>query len=108
MTIRGFVALVTVAAACVGTACARPRPQPANPPRIQDSPPEQRAALDSAARLGLDAEKDRWGIEKSEERKRQARDREEQQNSHKAVIPMPAPNGTPLPSHDAGSDAGHD
>jgi hypothetical protein len=102
VTIRGFVALVVL-----GAACARPRPQPANPPRIQDSPPEQRAALDSAARLGLDAEKERWGIEKSEERKRQARDREEEQKSHKAVIPMPAPGGVPA-IHDGGTDAGRD
>ncbi|HVU52768.1 MAG TPA: hypothetical protein VHL80_18935 [Polyangia bacterium] len=86
MTIRGYVALVVLMAAC-----ARPKPPPAPPPRIQDSPPEQREALNGAARLGLEAEEQRWNIEAAKERKRQAAEREEAAASHKTVIPMPAP-----------------
>jgi hypothetical protein len=61
------------------------------PPRLPESPPEQKAALDDAARLGLQAETQRWQIEAAKELKRIEAYRAEQK-SNKIVIPMPAPN----------------
>ena len=71
---------------------AREKPLPQNPPRIIDSPPEQRAALNEAANLGLPAEEKRWGIEKAKELKRQEAEKAEDRRSKTAVIPMPPPN----------------
>jgi hypothetical protein len=96
VTGRGFAVLVLLT-----TACARPKPEPATPPRIPDSAPEQSAALNYAARLGLEAEEQRWGIEAAKERKRQA-DEEAESRKKTAVIPMPAPNDSDGGSADGG------
>jgi hypothetical protein len=87
-------------------ACARPKPPPAPPARIQDSPPEQREALNEAARLGLEPEERRWNIEAAKERKRIAAAREEEAASHKTVIPMPSPQTGGRPSADGGAGDG--
>jgi hypothetical protein len=91
-----------LAAVLFAAACGRPKPPPANPPRIQDSPPEQAAALNAAARLELPAEEERWGVEPAKERKRQADEKKAEGASKTAVIPMPPPNGA-ASSADAGS-----
>jgi hypothetical protein len=100
--LRELGAVVVLAAAC-----ARPKPPPAPPPRIQDSPPEQIAALNNAARLGLEPEERRWNIEAAKERKRLEAERREEASSHKTVIPMPSPQTGGRASADAGvPDAG--
>jgi hypothetical protein len=97
VTVRGVVALTLLTAAC-----ARTKPQSTNPPRIQDSPPEQAAALNAASHLELEPEEQRWQIEAAKERKRQQADRAET-NRDKAVIPMPSMNDA-----GAGPDASAD
>jgi hypothetical protein len=87
-------------------ACARPKPQPASPPRIPDSSPEQIAALNNAARLGLEPEEQRWGIEAAKERKREADDRAEERRKRTALIPMPAPNDSGVFGDGGGADGG--
>jgi outer membrane PBP1 activator LpoA protein len=86
VTVRGVVALALLAAACTHA-----KPLPENPPRIQASPPEQAAALNAAARLGLEAEEQRWQIDAAKELKRQEADRQQSANN-KTVIPMPSMN----------------
>lgn len=88
----------------LGTACAtKLKPLPQNPPRIIDSPPEDRAALNEAAGLGLPAEERRWGVEEQKELKRQAAEKAEDKKRKIVVIPMPAPNDAGV-FNDAGSD----
>ena len=81
--------LVILAAAC---GLARQKPLPQNPPRIGDSPPEQRAALNEAANLGIPQEERRFGIEQEKELKRQEAEKAEDRKSRTAVIPMTPPN----------------
>lgn len=96
--------LLVVLALLVG-ACARQRPQPTQPARINDSPPERAAALNEAARLGLPAEERRWGIEEAKERKRQEEERAESAK-RTVVIPMPAVNDGGTARGADGGDAG--
>jgi hypothetical protein len=62
------------------------------PPRIHDSPPEQIEALNDAARLGLQAEEQRWQIEAAKELKAGEEYRKEQAAKKTSVIPMGPPN----------------
>jgi hypothetical protein len=68
------------------------KPLPQNPPRIIDSPPEQRAALNEAANLGIPQEERRFGIEQEKELKRQELEKAEDRKDKSAVIPMPVAN----------------
>jgi hypothetical protein len=99
--LRAVLALAVMVAAC-----ARPKPPPAPPPRIQDSPPEQIAALNNAARLGLEPEERRWNIEAAKERKRIEAERQDEAASHKTVIPMPSVQTGGRPSYDGGAGDG--
>ena len=75
------------------SACAtKLKPLPQNPPRINDSPPENRAALNEAANLGLPAEEHRWGVEEEKELQRQAAEKAADKKKRTVVIPMPSPN----------------
>jgi hypothetical protein len=88
---RRWLAITALCALAAGATCARSKPPAPAAPRINDSPPEQRAALNAAARLGLEAEDERWGIEAAKERKRQEAARAESRN-RTVVVPMPPPN----------------
>jgi hypothetical protein len=99
-----------VALAMLTAACARPKPPPPTRPlRIQDSPPEQKDALNSAAGLGLQAEEYRWQIEAAKELKRWEAEQKEAAARHKEVIPMPSPQTGGRSSADGGApDEGQD
>ena len=103
-TFRVVISRALVVLAVLVTACARPKPQPAMPPRLPESPTEQKAALNNAARLGLQAEEQRWQIEAAKERKEIQAYRAEQR-SNKILIPMPAPNDSGV-FGDGGVDGG--
>src|SRR5579863_8439980 len=93
--------------ALLAAACAtKLKPLPQNPPRIPDSPPDRHDSLDEAARLGLEAEKQRWGIEKDQELKRQAQENAEARQETTILIPMPAPNDSGLFQHADGGAPG--
>jgi len=82
--------------ACAASGCARSKPPPPAAPRIQDSSPEQRAALNSVAHLELEADEKRWGIEAAKERKRQkdeARARQRPAGAGKSVDVTPTTPG---------------
>jgi hypothetical protein len=97
---RALVVLVVLL-----TACTRPKPQHPMPPRLPESPPEQKAALDRAADLGLPADERRWQIESAKELKRIEAYREEQK-SNKILIPMPAPNDSGVFGDGGAADGG--
>jgi hypothetical protein len=85
------------------SACARPKPEPAAPPRIKDSVPERAAGLRGAdGRLQLDVEDERWGVEADKERRRKAAE-EAQGSGRTVVIPMPPPNDSGAFTSDAGA-----
>ena len=91
--------------AVLATACAtKLKPLPQNPPRIIDSPPEDRAALNEAADLGLPAEERRWGVEDQKELNRQAAEKAEDKKRKIVVIPMPSPTHGGV-SNDGGSSS---
>jgi hypothetical protein len=93
-----------IALALLATACARPRPEPAAPPRINDSVPERAAGLRAAdGKMKLDVEEERWGVEGAQERKRRAAEEAESSGSgSKVVIPMPPPNDSGAFAPDGG------
>jgi len=93
-----------VTAVLLAGACTHPKPPPPTRPlRIQDSPPEQQDALNGAARLGLEAEQQRWQIEAAKELDHIKADQKETAASHKTVIPMPAPQTGGRTAPDGGS-----
>jgi hypothetical protein len=101
--VLGLAALST--SACKTTL----KPLPQNPPRIIDSPPEQRAALNEAANLGIPQEERRFGIEQEKELKRQELEKAEDRKDKTAVIPMPVANRAgAMPDAGALPDAGID
>ena len=103
MTRRGLAILTLWA--CAASGCARSKPPPPAAPRIQDSPPEQRAALNAVAHLELEPDERRWGISAAKERKRQEAARAENRN-RTVLVPMPPPNdsGAPGPA-DGGAES---
>jgi hypothetical protein len=99
------LAAILGAAACKTTL----KPLPQNPPRIIDSPPEQRAALNEAANLGIPQEERRFGIEQEKELKRQEAEKAQDRKDKTAVIPMPVANrGGAMPDAGAIPDGASD
>src|SRR5258708_39677216 len=95
--------MLLAAGAAEVPACARPKPEPAAPPRIKDSVPERAAALRGAdGRLKLDVEEERWGVEADRERRRKAAEAA-QGPGRTVVIPMPPPNDSGAFTVDAGT-----
>jgi hypothetical protein len=95
--------MLLAAGAAEMPACARPKPDPAAPPRIKDSVPERAAALRGAdGRLKLDVEEERWGVESDKERRRKAAE-EAQGSGRTVVIPMPPPNDSGVFARDGGA-----
>jgi hypothetical protein len=102
-----------VASALLVVACAHPpQPLPTPPPRIQSSPPEQRAALDEAVGKDLPVEEQRWGIGEAKELKKEKREFAEeaqQRNAAMALVRMPPPNDSGVFGPDGGvRDGGGD
>ncbi|HVX95413.1 MAG TPA: hypothetical protein VHK47_10925 [Polyangia bacterium] len=104
-----FVVLGLVAISASSGCKTTLKPLPQNPPRIIDSPPEQRAALNEAANLGIPQEERRFGIEQEKELKRQEAEKAQDRKDKTAVIPMPVANRAgAMPDAGAIPDGGND
>lgn len=96
MTIRSFglcVAFACAAFSCASGASRKNHPYPfPNPPRIPDSAREKHDAVKNLPPPeGLQADDDRWGIDKAKELKRIEQYDQDQAKSSGALIPMPSP-----------------
>jgi hypothetical protein len=82
-------------AALVCAACGLRNQKPmAVPPRIPDSPREKRDDIKNLPPpVGLQADEDRWGVEKAKEMKRIKAENKADKASSGALIPMPSPDG---------------
>ena len=97
MKVRALVFCLGLASAACGLRNQKPM---AVPPRIPDSAREKHDDMKNLPPpAGLQADDDRWGVDKAKEMKRIKADNKAKAQSSGALIPMPAPNEeTPQPA----------
>ena len=90
MKVRALVVCVALVSGACGLRNQKPM---AVPPRIPDSARERHDDTKNLPPpVGLQADEDRWGVEKAKEMKRIKAENKAKAQSSGALIPMPAPN----------------